>query len=102
MSHEKVGSSCPHAGRDHRAFEKFICWIQRKLIFYSDIEPISLIVAFPPYVVVNIPLPWTEKTKWGVHKVLHLRASIFRYDFNAKAYIPFEFAVKTMERALLY
>lgn len=93
---------CPKEGTDRRVFGKFTCWLQRLLVWESTWEPIPSVGAtlIPPYVFANVPLPWTPITKWGVHRVFHVRLG-FRYDMNAHIYL-LSGAAKTMDRAIMY
>lgn len=102
---------CPHEGADHRRLGRLICWLQQKLSFASNVEPATLILGFPFYVAINLPLFWRQPkagppragkpTQWGVVPVLHFGAGI-RYDFNARFYLVPRLALKLLDRALLY
>lgn len=97
-----AGQGCPNEGTDTRPFGKVVCWIQRLFVWESKIEPIPSIglALWPPYIFFNLPLPWTRITKWGVHRVFHIRLG-FRYDMNAHIYL-LSAAAKTMDRAIMY
>lgn len=84
---------CPHGGADHRRLGEAVCWLQRKLTFDSTVEPLSVVLAFPPYVVMNIPL--------GRGSMLMVRAG-WRFDRNAESYIFPTAAIKRVDTALLY
>lgn len=95
---------CPQEGEDRRLFGTVVCWLQRKLSFESDLEPISIVLAFPPYISINIPIPWWEKSEWGVHKVLNFRAG-WRMDMgigNKRMFIFPSAAIKKTSRGLMY
>lgn len=95
-----AGQGCPNEGTDKRIFGKFICYIQRKLKVKSIYEPISILFAFPFYIAINFPWPWSKPTIWGVKKNIHLRIGI-RYDMNAHIYI-ISAAIKDSDRAIFY
>lgn len=89
--------NCPHEGDDHRTFGTIVCWLQRKLSWYSAKPPrwlwvrfqlfpfgkglhtfVSWGVAWPPYVVKQ----WLRNgNKVGLFRLG------WRYDVNAQAYI---------------
>ena len=75
--------------------------MQRLLSFSTTYEPISIMVAFPPYIAINFPVPFSSITKWGVRKVIHFRLG-WRYDMNSHDFIFPSAALKDTERAVFY
>ncbi len=95
-----AGQGCPNEGTDTRAFGVWGCKVQTALSFHSTTEPLSLLLCFPPFIAINIPLPH------GRYFVL--RAG-FRYDkhwADAKGvqggYIFPEAAAKTKDVPIFY
>ena len=93
-------TGCPHEGGDDRLLHWLICPIQRALSFKSAYEPISILFAFPFYIAINSPIPFSGLTKWVVKKVIHLRLGL-RYDMNAHIYL-LSAAIKITDRAVFY
>ena len=101
-----AGQGCPNEGDDQRIMGWLICPLQRWLSFSTTYEPLSIMVAFPPYLAINIPIPFSKVSpsppeSWGLRRVLHLRIG-WRYDVNAHTYIFPEAAIKTTDRAVFY
>ena len=69
---------CPGEGADTRFLGWLVCPIQRFLSWRSSVEPLSIVVAFPPYIAVNVPL--------RNHDMLLIRFG-WRYDRNWKGYL---------------
>jgi hypothetical protein len=88
-----VDQGCPGEGSDTRTFGRWGCSIQRALSFHSDTEPLSVLVCFPPFIAVNIPM--FDGT------YLILRAG-FRYDKNWKGYLFPESAAKRKAQTIFY
>jgi len=78
-----------------RLFGRWGCKIQSWLSFRSTWEPLSVLVAFPPYVAVNIPLPGAPPHR----RYLHCRLG-WRFD-KSWGYI-FDPALKAKEIPILY
>jgi len=92
---------CVNEGTDSRIAGWLICWLQRLLSFSTTYEPISFMVAFPPYFAINFPIPFSRITKWGVRKCVHIRFG-WRYDMNAHVFIFPSAAIKDVGRAVFY
>lgn len=96
-----AGQGCVNEGDDKRILGGIVCWLQRLLSFSTSMEPLSVLIAFPPYIAINIPIPFTKLTIWGVRKVIHFRLG-WRYDMNSHEYIFPTAAIKTTNRANFY
>jgi hypothetical protein len=88
-----MNQGCVNEGTDTRTFGKWGCTIQRWLSFHSQTEPLSVLVCFPPFIAVNVPLPGG--------RYLILRAG-FRYDKNWPGYIFPESAAKVKGQTIFY
>ena len=82
---------CPGQGTDHHW--GWTCQLQWLLSFHSTTEPASILLCFPPFIAVNVPLPRGKR--------LVLRAG-FRYDKNWEGYIFPEAAAKRTDHVILY
>ena len=92
---------CQNEGDDTRLFGTVVCWLQRLLSFSTTYEPISVLLAFPPYIAINLPIPFSGITKWGVHKMLHFRVG-WRYDMNSHEFSFPTAAIKQVDRGNFY
>lgn len=88
-----MNQGCPNEGTDHRILGPITCWLERHMSWQTKRAPMSLTVAFPPFIAVNI---WLPRGKYLV-----LRAG-FRFDVNWSGYIFPEFAVKVLDHAEIY
>lgn len=90
------GQGFPYEGSDKRftTLWGFAPWLAQKLTFKSEYDPVSIYFMFPLGLGINIPV--------GKGRVLHLRACIYRYDRNAKAYIFGSFAAKIEDHPIFY
>ena len=68
-------------GTDPRIIGPWAGWVQQKLSFRAPMEPVHVLVAFPPYLSVAIPYRWK-----GVWFYATLRAG-WRYDKNWRGYV---------------
>ena len=99
---------CPGAGSDPRLFPRFTCWLQRLGSFHSETEPLSLMVAFPPFVVLNVPIPhrlaqFLHRKSLPLGRNWYLMARLgFRYDRNWHGYIFPEAAIKVLDHTVHY
>lgn len=87
---------CPNEGSDTRVFGRIGCWVQSRLSFKSSHQPASVLVAFPPYVSVNLWVPFAPAHR----RYLHVRFG-WRYDKYWPGYI-FDPALKAKEIPILY
>jgi hypothetical protein len=70
-----------------------ICWLQRMGSFKHPVEPLSLLVALPPFIVLNSP--------WFRGRRLVIRAG-WRYDKGWPGYIFPEAAIKILDHTVFY
>ena len=91
-----MNQGCYNEGSDSRLFGRWGCRIANALSWQTPIHPVSLLVALPPYVAFNVPIPFVSKDR----RYLHVRAG-WRYDVNWPGYI-FDFALKAKHVPILY
>lgn len=70
-------------------------WLQRALSFKSKTHPAHVMVCFPPYISIYVPIPFTSPRKY-----LSLRAG-WRYDVNWPGFI-FDVILKRMDHVVPY
>lgn len=90
-----ANQGCIDEGPDKRKLGWLVCPLQKLLSFRSAIEPLSIVIALPPYFVINIPI--------GRGKMLMIRAG-WRYNRGAtwKGFIFPTGACKVIDTGLLY
>ena len=84
---------CPGAGKDQRILPRLTCWLQRHLSFKSGTEPFSILICFPPFIAINIPI--------GKGRYAMVRAG-FRFDRNWKGFLFPESAAKISDHVIFY
>lgn len=105
---EGASPQCPGEGTDPRYFRTVVCGLQNAMSFKCDTEPLGIMLAFPPFIAINCPLPAVLGRRLSVIKgkpagrwYLMLRAG-WRYDKNWKGYIFPEAALKVMQSTVYY
>jgi hypothetical protein len=90
-----ANQGCIDEGPDHRTLGWLVCPLQRLLSWTFEIEPLTIVLGFPPYLVLNVPI--------GRHRFLMIRAG-WRYNRGAtwRGYIFPTGACKIINEALLY
>lgn len=91
-----AGNGCANEGDDPRLLGKIGCRVANALSWKSTVQPLSVLVCLPPYVAINIPLPFVPASR----RYLHLRAG-WRYDKFWPGYI-FDFAIKAKNIPIFY
>lgn len=87
-------------GSDPRMLGAWAGWVQSKLSFRAPMEPLSVLVAFPPYLSLAIPYPVTQDGRW-VWRYATVRVG-WRYDTNWKGYIADVIVKLRMTRVVHY
>ncbi len=85
-----ANQGCPYEGSDTRLFGKFTCFVQRLATFKSKVHPVMVLFDFPLGVRIFIPC--------SGGKTVMIRVAVWRYDWNAEAYIFFTGAIKKKDR----
>jgi hypothetical protein len=81
---------CPYEGSDSRLFGKLTCFLQRLGTFKLNVHPVMVLFEFPLGVRILIP--------WFGGKTVTVQAAVWRYDWNARAYIFFSGSIKKKDR----
>jgi len=103
-----ANQGCPGEGTDTRRWPRITCGLQRTFSFHTRIEPLSILVAFPPFTAINCPIPerlaiWLHRKRLPPDRQWYLMArGGFRYDKNWNGYIVPEFALKVLDHTVLY
>jgi hypothetical protein len=100
-----TNNPCPGEGTDPRIWRWGTCWLQNRCSFHTPVEPLGILLAFPPFLAINCPVPtWlvrrfrpTATPGWYV-----MARAGFRYDKNWKGYIVPELALKLMQSTVYY
>jgi hypothetical protein len=85
-----ANQGCPYEGSDTRLFGSIVCFIERLGTFTSNVHPVMVLFDFPLGMRIFIP--------WFGGKTIFFRVAVWRYDWNAKAYIFFTGAFKKVSR----
>jgi len=99
--------TCPNEGTDPRITRYWTCNLQNSLSTKSTWEPLGIMIGFPPFLAINIPLlgmtEYLSKRKNKPLKPWYLMFRIgWRYDKFWPGYIFPEVALKIMQSTVYY